>query len=143
MKGSYKKAAVVVGAALASLGALRMSSAVTVIDQGTSAVVDGWNITAPTGVSLTVTSSDNEIFVEKAANFSTPGQGLQVAFQPVAGATRATSIDFTDETVQNNTGQAFSEFDFILLNIGSPDATFDGTANILRRRRAPELTIPA
>jgi hypothetical protein len=133
MKVSYKKTAIAVGAAIASLGALRMSSAassVTLIEDDQSAVVDGWNITAPTGVSLTVTSSDNEIFVEKAANFTVPNQGFQIAFQPVAGATGASSIDFTDETVQNNTGQAFSGFDFILMNIGSPNATFDGVANV-------------
>jgi hypothetical protein len=133
MKVSYKKTAIAVGAAIASLGALRMSSAaasVTLIEDDQSAVVDGWNITAPTGVSLTVTSSDNEIFVEKAANFTVPNQGFQIAFQPVAGATGATSVDFTDETVQNNTGQAFSGFDFILMNTGSPNATFDGVANV-------------
>jgi hypothetical protein len=133
MKVSYKKTAIAVGAAIASLGALRMSSAassVTLIEDDQSAVVDGWNITAPTGVSLTVTSSDNEIFVEKAANFTVPNQGFQIAFQPVAGATGATSVDFTDETVQNNTTQAFSGFDFILMNTGSPNATFDGVANV-------------
>jgi len=134
MKGIFKKNAVIaVGAAIAGLGALRISSAapsVTLIENDQSAVVDGWNITAPTGVSLTVTSSDNEIFVEKAANFTVPNQGFQVAFQPVAGASGATSVDFTDETVQNNTGQAFSEFDFILMNTGSVNATFDGVANV-------------
>ena len=85
MRHGCKKAAIVVGAALASLGTLGMSSAApTTIENDQSAVVDGWNITAPMGVSLTLTTSGNEIFVEKAANFTAPNQGLQVAFQPVA-----------------------------------------------------------
>src|SRR5579863_6078117 len=129
MKSSCKKALVVAGAALASLGALRMSSATTVIENNESAVVDGWNITAPMGVSLTVTSSGSEITIEKAASFTVPGQGLQVAFQP-AGTGGATQIDFADETIQNNTGAAFSGFQFILMNIGSPNATFDGVGNV-------------
>jgi len=117
-------------AALASLGALGTSFGQVLIQNNGSAVVDGWNITAPKGVSLTVTTSDGEIFIEKAANFTVPGQGFQVAFQPVAGSSQATSIDFTDETIQNNTGKAFSGFDFILMNIGSANATFPSVSNV-------------
>jgi hypothetical protein len=131
MNKKVTKAVVAASAALASLGALRMSFGQTLIQNNGSAIVDGWNITAPTGVSLTVTTSNGEIFIEKAANFTVPGQGFQVAFQPVSGATNAaTSIDFTDETIQNNTGKAFSGFDFILMNIGNPNATFDGVGNV-------------
>jgi hypothetical protein len=122
-----------VGAALASLGALRMSSAATatLIEQDSSEVVDGWNITTAPGVALVAISSNNEIYIEKAANFTVPDQGLQISFDPVAGVgSPATLIDFTDEMVQNNTGQAFSGFDFLLLNIGSANATFPGVSNV-------------
>ena len=131
MYSGCKKALVVAGAALAGLGALRTSYATTLIEDNQSAQVDGWNITAPTGVSLTVTTSGSEIFIEKAANFTSPNQGFQVAFQPVSGATGAASfIDFTDETIQNNTGSAFNGFQFILMNIGSPNATFAGVSDV-------------
>jgi len=131
MERRCRKAGVALAATLASLGALRISSAAKLIEDDESAVVDGWNITAPDGVSLTVTSKGSEIFIEKAANFTEPNEGFQVAFQPVADATKvATSVDFTDETIQNNTGTSFSGFEFILMNIGSTDATFDGVSNV-------------
>jgi MYXO-CTERM domain-containing protein len=134
MRSSYKKTATAVSTMLASLGALRMTSAdATLIENDQSAVVDGWNITAPTGVSLSVTTNDNELFIEKSANFTEPNQGFQVGFQAVAnGGSLATSIDFTDETIQNNTGQAFSGFDFILLNTGSSNATFPSNSNVFK-----------
>jgi hypothetical protein len=129
MRNIHKKALIAASAAIASLGALRMSSAV-IIEDNESAVVDGWNITVPTGVSLNVTTSDGEIYIEKAANFTVPNQGFQIAFQPVAGETGASLIDISDETVQNNTGQAFSGFDFILLNTGTANATFPSVSNV-------------
>ena len=84
MYGNRKKAFVVAGAILVGLGALRFSPAATVIDDKQTAQVEGWNITAPTGVALTVTSSGNGVFIENAANFTEPDRGFQVAFQPVA-----------------------------------------------------------
>src|SRR5271165_6634361 len=84
MKVSCRKAIVVASAALASMGALRNSSATTLIQNNQSAQVDGWNITAPKGVSLTVTFSGSEISVQKAANFSAANQGFQVASSPWA-----------------------------------------------------------
>src|ERR1700693_708897 len=108
MCSNCRKSLIVASAALVGLGALQMASGATLIESNQSAQIDGWNITAPTNVALTVTSSGNEIFVEKAANFVTTNQGLQVGFQPISGASgAATSIDFTDETIQNNTGSAF------------------------------------
>jgi hypothetical protein len=108
-----------------------VASAATLIESNQSAQIDGWNISAPADVSLTVTSSGNEIFVEKAANFTTPNQGFQVGFQPISGASgAATSIDFTDETIQNNTGSAFKGFQFILLNTGGANATFPNVSNV-------------
>jgi hypothetical protein len=120
------KAAVFLAAGgLATLLAVPAAKGATVIGSNQSAQIDGWNISAPAGVSLAVTSSGNEIFVEKSANFTAPNQGFQVAFQPVSGASSAaTSIDFTDETIQNNSGSAFGQFQFLLLNTGSANATF-------------------
>jgi len=86
-----------------------------------------WNITAPSGVSLTVTSSGNQIDIEKLANFTGVNQGLQVSFQPIADA--ATVIDFTDEQIQNNTGSAFNGFQFILMNAGSASAAFPSVSD--------------
>jgi hypothetical protein len=128
-----KKSVVLASAVLASFSLLRNSSAAStavLIEGNQSAVVDGWNISVPTGVALTVTTSDNEIFVEKAANFTQPNQGFQVAFQPVKGVTGATSIDFTDESIQNNSGKAFNGFQFILINTGTSNATFPSVSNV-------------
>jgi hypothetical protein len=131
MGSGYKRSVIAAAALIAGFGALRTSQAATLIEDDQSAQVDGWNITAPTGVSLTVTSSGDEISIEKLANFTVPNQGFQIGFQPVAGAgSPATLVDFTDESVQNNTGSAFSGFQFILMNAGSANATFDGLGNV-------------
>jgi hypothetical protein len=128
MLRSYRKVAIAVGAMAAGFGSLRGASAAPVlIENDESAIVDGWNITAPAGVALTVTTSGNTIDIEKAANFTGPYESLQVAFQPVAGASGpATSIDFTNETILDNTGSPFNGFSFLLLNIGGVNATFSG-----------------
>jgi hypothetical protein len=124
MKRSYKRALVAVGAAIAGLGALRMTSAQTLITGDQSAQVDGWTITGWPGVALTVSSNDSGLVIEKRANFTVPNTGFPIGFSPTAGQTPATSIEFQDEQVANNTGETFTGFDFILLNTGSADATF-------------------
>jgi hypothetical protein len=128
MFGSCRKVAIAVGAMAAGLGILRSASASPVlIEDDQSAIVNGWNITAPAGVSLTVMAVGCTIDIEKAANFTLPNQSLQIGFQPVAGASDpAKSIDFTNETIFNDTGSPFGEFDFILQNVGTANATFSG-----------------
>jgi hypothetical protein len=118
-------------AAVVALGlGARASQAATVIAGGTSAVVDGWNISAPIGISLAVdNSSGSELYIEKVANFTSPVGGLIITFDQVsAGA--AAQIDLTDESVTNNTGSAFSGFQFLVLNTTSSLATFDGLGNV-------------
>jgi len=127
MRNGCRKSVIAVCAAVAALGVCRAASATTVIENGQSAVVDGWNITAPGGVSLTVTSSGNQIDIEKLANFTGVNQGLQVSFQPVDDS--ASVIDFTDEQIQNNTGSAFNGFQFILMNAGSANAVFPSVSD--------------
>jgi hypothetical protein len=124
MKRSCKKAMIAAGVVVASLGALRMSSGQTLIDGDQSAVVDGWTITGWPGVSLVVTSDSTGISIEKRANFTVAGTGFPIGFSPVAGGTPATSIDIQDEQIANNTDEAFTGFDFILLNTGTVNATF-------------------
>jgi len=124
MRSSYKMVMIAVGAAMASLGALRMSSAQTLITGDQSAVVDGWTITGWPGVALSVTSGSNGISIEKRANFTVPNTGFPIGFSPVSGGSPATSIDIQDEQIANNTGETFTGFDFILLNTGTANATF-------------------
>jgi hypothetical protein len=128
MLSSRSKVAVTVGVLAAGLGLSRSVSATAVrIENDQSAVINGWNITAPNGVSLDITTSGNEIDIEKAANFTTPNESFQIGFQPVVGAVDpATSVDFTNETIFNGTGSAFGEFDFIIQNVGTANATFGG-----------------
>jgi len=124
MRSGCKKMALIAAcAALAGLGALRTWSAATItIDGGTSQVVDGWNITPQAGVTLFVTPSSGDVplAIEKAAFFTAPNQGLLISFQPVAGSTPASVIDFDSETIQNSSGGSWSGFQFLL----SSGATF-------------------
>jgi hypothetical protein len=128
MGSGFKKAVIAAAVAVAGFGVLRSSQAATLIENGGSSVVDGWNITTAQGVSLVVTSAGSEISIDKTANFTVPNQELPVVFQ--ASGTGATQIDFTGEEVLNNTGSAFSGFQFILQNVGSANATFDGVGNV-------------
>jgi hypothetical protein len=118
MRSGCKKMALMAAcAALAGLGALRTSSASTItIDGGTSQVVDGWNITPQAGVTLFVTAGSDSvpIAIEKSAQFTAPNQGFLISFQPVAGQTPASVIDFDSETIQNSTGTTWSQFQFLL-----------------------------
>lgn len=133
MFSSCRKAAIAVGAVVAGFGVLRSASAAPIlIENDQSAIVDGWNITAPDGVSLTITSvsspvvDQSRIEIEKAANFTVPNQSLQIGFQPVAATDPASVIDITNETIFNDTGAPFNGFDFILQNVGSAKAYFGG-----------------
>ena len=128
MRNGCRRVAIAACAALAGLGVCHMASAVTLIQNNQSAVVDGWSITAPTGVSLTVTTNDGQIDIEKVANFTVPNQGFLVGFNYVGGGSSpATTVDFTDELIANNTGQSFSGFDFLLME---PGATFPSVSNV-------------
>jgi hypothetical protein len=129
MRSGFKKVALFAAcAALSGLGVLRASSAATiVIDGGTSAVVDGWNITPQTGVTLFVTpsSSNTPLAIEKAAFFTAPNQGLLISFQPESESTPASVIDLDSETIQNSSGTSWSGFQFLL----SSGATFPSVSS--------------
>ena len=129
MGSGYKKAVIAAVAVVAGFGVLRSSQAATLINQDSSAVVDGWNITTGQGVSLVVSSSGSEISIDKTANFTVPNQEIPVVFQST-GSGAATTVDFTGEELLNNTGSAFGGFQFILQNVGSASATFDGLGNV-------------
>jgi len=128
MGSGYKKAVIAAVAVVAGFGVLRSSQAATLIENGGSSVVDGWNITTAQGVSLVVTLSGSEISIDKTASFTAPNQELPVVFQ--ASGSGATQIDFTGEELLNNTGSAFSGFQFILQNVGTANATFDGLGDV-------------
>jgi hypothetical protein len=126
MRSTCRRPAIALTAALVSFGALRMSSAQTLITGDQTVAVDGWTITGWPGVALSVTSNPNGISIEKRANFTTAGQGLPIGFSQTAGGSTGLQVDFTDEQVANNTGQTFTGFDFIILNTGSAQALFAG-----------------
>jgi hypothetical protein len=108
----------------ATIGVARTAHAAPVLIQnGTSAVVDGWNITVPTGVSLSVDNSTaGTLTIEKAVDF-TSSAGLIIAFTQVATPT-ATNIDFINEAISNTTGSAFNGFTFAILNATGGSAKF-------------------
>ncbi|MGD1278290.1 MAG: hypothetical protein ABR964_13845 [Tepidisphaeraceae bacterium] len=68
--------------------------------------------------------------VEKGAVFTTAnaGEGLLITFtQTSASATSV--IDFTNESITNNTGTNWSGFEFVILNDGTGSASFETTEN--------------
>lgn len=125
-KGNKKIVLVVAGAAIAGLGALRTASAAPVtISGGASQVVDGWNITVQDGVTLTVTpgTATTPLVIDKTADFTAPNQGFLISFQPVSTTTNV--IDIDSESIQNNSGTSWNEFEFLL----SSSATFPSVAS--------------
>jgi hypothetical protein len=110
--------------ALLGIGAVGAQGAqVVVIDPGQQATVAGWDITAPAGVSLTATTSNNTLVLEKFAAFTslTPAS---ISFTPTAGA--SAQIDITTEMITNETGTTWSGFVF---GLAGGTATFDSFAN--------------
>jgi PEP-CTERM motif len=101
----------------------------TVIPGGTSAAVDGWNITVPIGVTINATSGAT-LDLQYIETFTAPAQVLSVGFQPVPGAVPATNMDITSEAVTNSSASDWNAFHFSLVNLASPSATFDGIANV-------------
>jgi hypothetical protein len=124
--GSKKIALVAACTALAGLGAWQTASAATItINGGTSEVVDGWNITPQSGVTLTVTpaTASTPLVIDKTADFTAPNQGFLVSFQPVSTTTDV--IDFNSESIQNNSGTTWDGFQFLL----SSSATFPSVSS--------------
>ena len=119
--GTKKFALLAACAAIAGLGAWQTSSASTItINGGTSQTVDGWNITAQSGVTLTVTAATatTPLVIDKTADFTAPNQGLLISFQPVSTTTDV--IDFDSESLTNDSGTTWNGFQFLL----SSEATF-------------------
>src|SRR5580698_5483430 len=135
MLRSYRKFVVAVGMMAIGLRVLRTASAAPVtIANGQSALVDNWDITAPMGVSLTITTSPGLIAgipiidIAKTVTFTSVDQNDGVSFQPAANlGPLVNAIDIISETVVNDTGAPFTGFDFTIQNGPRPLATFDGT----------------
>jgi len=136
MNSILKKAAAVAFAIALGFGARSASAAAVIIDSGQSATVDGWLISAGNGIALSVNVLNGQLVLEKTANF--PGlESALVTFNRVGvvgasdDAAAPTSIEFENESITNsNPTQAWSDFEFLLLNTGTPKATFAGTSNV-------------
>jgi hypothetical protein len=117
------------GAILAGVGWIGSAHAQSVVS--TSPItIDGWTISWPSEVGLSVTqdsSTATQVDLEKTATFTAKGQGFQIAFAAGANATADTFVIST-ESITNNTGAPFKGFSFILLNTGTTNATFGGTS---------------
>jgi hypothetical protein len=128
MKRSRKKVVVAAGAALASLGMLRMASAqtytTTLIDSSApSATIDGWNITVGSNVALSVLWNSSTILIDKAASFQSTSQEIPITFAAASSSPLGT-IDFTGEELTNQTGSTVTGFTFQLLPTGSGPVQF-------------------
>jgi hypothetical protein len=127
MNGILKKAAAAAFAIALGFGASSASAAAIVIDPGTSATVDGWLISPGNGIGLSAEAMGNTLVLEKTANF--PGlESAQIGFLKVSGT--ASTIEFDNEAITNSGPGAWSGFQFLLLNTGSPMATFAGVSNV-------------
>jgi len=132
MNRILKMAAASVFALALGFGARSASAAAVVIEPGTTATVDGWQIAPQYGVALTVNVVGSSLVLEKTANF--PGlNSVQVTFNQV-GTGAPTSIEFENESITNSGTATWSGFQFLLLTpaLGptSPLASFAGTANV-------------
>jgi hypothetical protein len=97
--------------ALVVAGLAGSSQAATVLSSGSQ--VDGWSISFPVGISL-VSDGGPTLTLEKGAAF-TNIEGLVITFTQVSYNASPT-IDITDETVTNVSGQDWSGFQFIAAN---------------------------
>jgi hypothetical protein len=129
MSKFFKKAAIAVATVALGFGAQMASAAPVLIQSNSSATVGGWTITTPTGIALTIDSSDNNtLVIEKAADFTAPTGGLLISFLKTGDSADA-SVIFGNESVSNSTGNTWSGFDFLLMNeLGT--AKFDSVANV-------------
>lgn len=99
----------------------------------------GWYASFDSNISLTVLSSSSNgivVSLEKFADFTSPAnngvfQPMNIVFRQVSGAA-VPKIVIEDETIVNDTGSAWSGFNFLLEGgVGSHAPTFDATsANI-------------
>jgi len=117
-----------VGAAiLASVTVGTCSATGTVISGGSSAAVDGWNITVPVGDTITALDSGSTLDLDYAETFVSASEVLPVGFQQVVDGDPATTIDILTEAVSNSTGVDWNAFNFSIDNLGTPLASFDGS----------------
>jgi hypothetical protein len=117
------------GAVLAGVGWIGSASAQSVVSTSPT-VIDGWTISWPDAIGLTVsqdTTTATQVDMQKTATFTAPGQGFQIEFSAGANATADTFV-ISSESITNNTGARFGGFSFILLNTGTANATFGGTS---------------
>jgi len=129
MNSLTKKAALAVFAAAVGFGVHNTQAAAVIVENGQSATVGGWTVSAPTGVSLSLDGvSNNTLDIEKTANFQSTN-GFLVTFSQ-ASSSAVPFIDFKDEAIANNSGSDWSGFQFLLLNTSSSPATFDGLGNV-------------
>jgi len=119
MRSGCRKSVIAAIAAIAGLGVCRAASAIPtlpiVISGGTSLEWDGWNISAPTGTTVTILSESNEggqLNIEKDASFTAAGQVVPVSFQHVSSG--ASVIDVVDESIFNDSSSQFTGFQFLL-----------------------------
>jgi hypothetical protein len=115
MKGLLKTAGV--AAVAATLGfavtASRAAQVIVVIPpDGTTTLADGWAITTPAGISLTVTENGNNLTIEKHAGF-TNSNSLGITFDGVH-VTGSSTITLTGENLTNESGMSWSGFDDVL-----------------------------
>lgn len=126
MNGLFKKAGIAVFAAAMGLSFRGANAAAVIVGGGQSATVDGWTISAPTGVSLSIdglNGAGNTLIVEKVANFTSPQGGYLITFDQ-ASSSAVPFIEFENESVTNSTGVDWNGFQFLLLNTTANLAAF-------------------
>jgi hypothetical protein len=126
-----RKAGFLAGAVLAGVGAVGVARAAPVTQNTSPATMDGWNISWPTGIGLSVSqdpTTSTQVNLEKSATFTSANQALDITFAPTT--TTGTTADvfvIPDESLNNHTGSSLTGFDFVLMNTGSANATFAAT----------------
>jgi hypothetical protein len=127
MNAKIKRAALLSAIALGVSGA--NSEAATTVTGGNSVTLDGWTVSAPADVLLTLSDLNGTLDISKTADFTTPTAAFLITFEQ-SSATASPNIEFSNESIANNSGSAWSGFQFLLLNTTSTAATFAGLGNI-------------
>jgi len=115
MNRLLKTASVAAIAALLGFSATSSRAAQVIVGippDGTTTLADGWAITTPAGISLTIIENGNTLTVEKHAGFTT-SDSLGVTFDGTH-VTGTSTITLTGENLTNESGTTWSGFDDVV-----------------------------
>lgn len=128
-----------------AVGAIAMvgsnsASASTVIQSGDT--VDGWKISFPVGVGLSLVADNTtgvELGLEKFADFQST-EGIAITFTQASYTAAAQQIAILDESITNSTTTPFSGFQFLVISPMAGGQSFTSTFTSISPWTSDSLT---